>query len=52
MTHKKLFEISKGEQKGLKPPQNALKSGRKKNFHFLPFTLQNLKKAGNLRMNQ
>ena len=29
---KRLFEIDKDEQKGQKPPQNALKSGRKKIF--------------------
>ena len=31
---KRLFEIDKGEQNALKPPQTAPKSGRKKNFHF------------------
>ena len=50
LINKKLFKIDKGEQKGFKPPQNAFKSGRKKNFHFGNFPLQNLKKAGNLRM--
>ena len=46
---KKLFEISEDEQKGQKPPQNALKSGEKKNFHFGNFPLSNRQKLGILR---
>ena len=34
---KGLFEISNAEQNGQKPPQNAPKSGGKKNFHFGDF---------------
>ena len=47
---KRLFEIDKDEQKGPKPPQNALKSDGKKNFHFGDFRLPNLQKLGQLRM--
>ena len=34
LTDNELFEIYKGEQTRQKPPQNAPKSGEKKNFHF------------------
>ena len=39
-----LFKISNPSQNNPKPPQNALKSGRKKNFHFANFAVKKCKK--------
>ena len=41
---KMLFEINKDSQTTPKPPQNVLKSGRKKNFHFANFAVKKCKK--------
>ena len=46
---KRLFEIGESEQNALKPPQNAPKSGRKKNFHFGDFGVKKWGKVGILR---
>ena len=37
LINKRLFKIDKGKQKAPKPPQTALKSDRKKNFHLSNF---------------
>ena len=44
-----LFEIDNPSQKGQKPPQKALKSGEKKNFHFGDFGVKKCGKVGILR---
>ena len=44
-----LFKISIPSQNTPKPPQNAPKSGEKKNFHFLNFGVQKWEKVGLLR---
>ena len=47
---KQLFEKDKDEQNSPKPPPNAQKSGRKKNFHFGDFGIKKWEKVGLLRM--
>ena len=46
---KRLFEIYKGKQNARKPPQNALKRGGKKNFHFGDLHVKKWEKVGALR---
>ena len=44
LTNKTLFEINKDEQNTLKPPENAQKSGWKKNFHLGDLNVKKWKK--------
>ena len=46
---KDLFEIDKGKQKSQKPPPNAQKSGKKKNFHFDNLDIKKWTKVAFLR---